>query len=230
MTAGKAIRIDYFSDLLCVWAYAAEARVAELKRNFGEQIEIRMRFCNVFGDTAWKIGRGWQDRGAYEGFARHVHEVAQRFGHIQVHPQLWLDCRPASSMGAHVFVKAVQLLPSDGDTEAGAETLAERLAHALRLAFFRDGRDIGRLAVLGDVARRCAVDLATVEELLANGRAYAALAADERDRETWRIEGSPTFVLNEGRQKLYGNLGYRVLEANIRELLREPAAGAASWC
>jgi predicted DsbA family dithiol-disulfide isomerase len=44
------------------------------------------------------------------------------------------------------------------------------------------------------------------------------------------VEGSPTFVLNEGRQVLFGNVGYRVLEANIRELIREPAAGAASWC
>jgi len=229
MTASQAIRIDYFSDLLCVWAYAAEARVAELKRNFGEQVEIHMRFCNVFGDTAWKIGQGWRDRGGYEGFARHVHEVAQRFGHIEVHPRLWLDCRPASSLGAHVFVKAVQLATA-GQDEDPPRAAAERLAHALRLAFFRDGRDIGRLGVLRDVARDCGVDPAAAEDRLADGRAYAALAADERDREAWRIEGSPTFVLNEGRQKLYGNLGYRVLEANIRELLREPAAGAASWC
>jgi len=43
------------------------------------------------------------------------------------------------------------------------------------------------------------------------------------------VEASPGFVLNEGRQVLFGNVGYRVLEANMRELIREPAAGAASW-
>ncbi len=37
-------------------------------------------------------------------------------------------------------------------------------------------------------------------------------------------------MLNQGHQKLYGNLGYRVIEANIRELLREPGAGEMSWC
>ena len=44
------------------------------------------------------------------------------------------------------------------------------------------------------------------------------------------MEGTPTCLLNEGRQVLFGNMGYQVLEANIRELSREPAAGAASWC
>ena len=51
-----------------------------------------------------------------------------------------------------------------------------------------------------------------------------------RTRPGYRGEGWPTCVLNEGRQLLFGNVGDRVLEANIRELLREPAAGAASRC
>ena len=41
---------------------------------------------------------------------------------------------------------------------------------------------------------------------------------------------SPTFILNEGRQKLYGNVGYRVIEANLQELLKSPDASQASWC
>ncbi len=44
------------------------------------------------------------------------------------------------------------------------------------------------------------------------------------------IQGSPTFVLNEGRQKLYGNVGYRIIDANIQEMLREPRTDQASWC
>ena len=44
------------------------------------------------------------------------------------------------------------------------------------------------------------------------------------------VKCSPSLVLNEGRQTLYGNVGYRIIEANIEGLLREPAAGAASWC
>ena len=45
-----------------------------------------------------------------------------------------------------------------------------------------------------------------------------------------RLQGSPSFVLNDGRQKLYGNVGFRILEANIQELLRPPTPTQASWC
>jgi hypothetical protein len=44
------------------------------------------------------------------------------------------------------------------------------------------------------------------------------------------IEGSPSFVLNEGRQKLFGNVGFGILDANIQELLCSPQTGQASWC
>ena len=45
-----------------------------------------------------------------------------------------------------------------------------------------------------------------------------------------RIEGSPSFVLNGGRQKLYGDVGFRIIEANIEELLQVPGGDQASWC
>jgi hypothetical protein len=56
------------------------------------------------------------------------------------------------------------------------------------------------------------------------------LAADYQDAERMRIEGSPSLVLNEGRQKLYGNVGFRLIEANVQALIHAPAADDASWC
>ena len=43
------------------------------------------------------------------------------------------------------------------------------------------------------------------------------------------IKVSPTFSFNEGRQRLSGNVGYRIIAANIRELT-EPAALLQAWC
>ncbi len=43
------------------------------------------------------------------------------------------------------------------------------------------------------------------------------------------IRGSPSWVLDGGRQILYGNVGYRVIRANAVELLRHPKE-EASWC
>jgi predicted DsbA family dithiol-disulfide isomerase len=78
--------------------------------------------------------------------------------------------------------------------------------------------------------RGLGTDIGAVEEVVHSGRAFARLAADYQAANHMRIEGSPSLVLNEGRQKLYGNIGYRLIEANIQELLRVPLAGEASWC
>ena len=64
---------------------------------------------------------------------------------------------------------------------------------------------------------------------LDNGTALAALSKDLRDAQQKHVHGSPTWVLNEGRQVLFGNVGYRILHANIEELLRADTGGA-SWC
>ena len=67
--------------------------------------------------------------------------------------------------------------------------------------------------------------------MIDNGEAYAALRRDSQLAEQHGVMGSPTYVFNDGRQLLYGNVGYRIIEANLRELLAAPADTAApSWC
>lgn len=217
------VKVVYYSDVLCIWAYAAQARLEALRRQFGDRVAVENRFCSIFGDTAAKIGGGWADRGGYAGFNRHVRQVAQRFPHIDVHPDLWLSARPVSSAGVHLLLKAVELA-HDG---AGP---AEAAAWSLRQAFFRDGRDIADWRVQCEIVETLGADRGRVEAAIHSGAAFARLAADFDDSARLRVEGSPTFILNEGRQRLYGNVGYRVLEANVEELLRVPAADQASWC
>jgi predicted DsbA family dithiol-disulfide isomerase len=48
-------------------------------------------------------------------------------------------------------------------------------------------------------------DIGAIEECIHSGAPFAALAADYQDADKMRIEGSPSLVLNEGRQKLYGS-------------------------
>ena len=139
MNEGEPVTVAYFTDLLCVWAYVAEARVRELTEQLGDAVRIERHYCDVFGDTTHKIREGWRDRGGYEGFARHVHAVAADFGHVETHADLWQTVRPASSLPAHLWLKAAQLAETD---QPAAERASDRLAWELRLRFFRDGRDI----------------------------------------------------------------------------------------
>lgn len=226
------VDITYFSDALCVWAYASQARIDAVKRKFGDVVRIEHRFCSVFGDTTRKITSTWKDKDGYEGFNTHLRQVGERFPHIEVHPEIWLKTRPLTSASAHLFMKAVELWePESGVTGShSAPSIFDQVMWAFRCAFFRDCRDISRWDIQCEIAEALGADIGAIEERIHNGIAFARLAADYQDADKMRIEGSPSFVLNEGRQKLYGNIGFRLLEANIQELLRAPRTDEASWC
>ncbi len=222
-----AVPVIYVSDVLCIWAYFSEMRLRALKEAFGDQIRFDHRFCSIFGDTARKMSTTWRDKGGYEGFNRHLMEVAQQFPEVTINPNIWLTTKPASSTGTHLFLKAVQLDEAAGLIETGT---FQASLQAMRTAFFRDERDIGRWSVQCQIGEQVGVDVARIEALIHDGSAYASLASDYEAAASMNIQGSPTFVLNDGRQKLYGNVGYRILEANIQELLRSPSPDQASWC
>lgn len=220
----QRVTIAYYSDILCVWAYVGQVRLDELRRQFGAQIEVVPRFCSVFADTATKIGLGWKDRGGSEAYAEHARSVVRRFGRDDLHPDVWVKVAPATSMTAHAYVRAAGRVAA----AEGASRMLE-LAWALRVAFFREGRDVARLEVQEEVARGMDLPVEAIREELDAGRAWAALSADYDAAAAEGIRGSPTYVLNERRQILYGNVGYKVIEANVLELLREPG-DRASWC
>lgn len=222
----ERIPVLYFSDVLCVWAYLAELRLAEVQRRLGEQIAFDFRFCSVFGDTPRKIATAWGSKGGYDGFADHVQHVAQQFPEIELHPDLWRKIRPASSLSPHLYLKAVQL----SENEGGRSGTYQRAVRGMREAFFVEGLDIARQDIQREVGRRSEVDDDLVMRFIADGRAHASLDTDYKEAESLGVKGSPTMILNHGRQKLYGNVGYRIIEANIQELLREPNPDHASWC
>ena len=78
------VRITHFSDMLCVWAYIGQVRIAELQSNFLSEVIFEFRYFNVFGDVQTKLDAQWRDRGGSAGYAQHVHEVADQFDHVNL--------------------------------------------------------------------------------------------------------------------------------------------------
>lgn len=225
------VQVSYLSDVLCIWAYAAQARLDAVKEKFGDTVRLDYRFCSVFGDTARKITTTWKDKGEYAGFNAHLLTVARQFPHIEVHPEIWLRTRSPTSASAHLFMTAVRQWQQERERQGGSATsIFDQVMWAFRCAFFRDCRDIARWDVQCELAEVLGVDINAIEKQIHEGTAFAGLATDYQDADKMRIEGSPSFVLNEGRQKLYGDVGFRIIEANIQELLRAPVGDQASWC
>ncbi len=217
------LKIDYVSDVLCVWAWAAEARNNELLSQFNGQVELIPKFINLFGDTESRIGQGWLQKGGFSGFAKHTNEVVAKFPELALNPKVWSETKPTSSMPAHLYLKAAQL-----SGLSDRKILA--LAAALRQAFFGEGLDISDREVIAKVLESEGIDINSLQPYLDDGSAYAALWGDQLFRESQQIKGSPSYIIDGGRQTLFGNVGYRVIEANVRELLSSPEREGASWC
>jgi predicted DsbA family dithiol-disulfide isomerase len=229
------IHISYVSDVLCVWAYVAEARLEQLRKEFGDSIELEYRFVPIFGATRYRIAEGWKDRGGYAGFGAHVRQVAEGFPHVSVHPKIWDSVAPTTSSAAHQMLCAARLLQEEGvlnrarHADLGGRSVLEEAVWRVRTAFFEQARDISSRSVLLSVAEEVGLPISELEAKLASGEAMSELCRDIELRDQQKIEGSPTYYLNQGRQKLYGNVGYRVVSANLRELLEQPEH-QASWC
>ena len=217
----KPLVIDYYTDILCVWAWIAQRRIEELHQKLGEQIELHYYYVDVFGDVPSKINTQLNDKGGYTGFAEHVRKSASDFEDAPINSKVWNKVRPFTSANAHLVLKAIEITY---DQKTSID-----YALMLRRAFFVDALDIGNLDVLCELVKANGLDRDTINTSIHDGTAMAALTGDYKKAQQQSIKGSPSYVIDSGRQILYGNVGYRVLRANVEELLKQPE-DEASWC
>jgi len=221
----ETVRVRYFSDILCVWAYIGQVRLDELRANFPDQVQIEEHFCSVFGCLVSKLEANWASRGGLPACAAHWVQLTEKYPHVSIHPEILQGKIAASSLSAHAFLCAIRIL--EPQLEAGTY---QKVCWAVREAFFKDRVDVSSRRAQLELAEKLGLPLAAIEERLDDGSAHAALSRDYSLARDLQVNLSPTLVLDEGRQRLNGNVGYRVIEANVRELLRGPVAAQASWC
>ena len=94
--------------------FIAQIRLNELETTFQDKIAIEQHFVSVFGNAREKLETRWCDRGGLAAYSNHIQEVAKKFDHITIHPDLWTKVAPSSSMSCHLFLHAIQLLEIKG--------------------------------------------------------------------------------------------------------------------
>jgi len=231
MTDKNIITISHFSDTLCVWAYIAQIRIDELKNQFKNAIELQYHFFPVFASVDTMLHNNWEAKGGIPAFNKHLHSLAEKFDHIEIHPDIWLKSKPATSLNSHLYIKAVQLIDAEQQIPVNehGDSASEDYVKRVRLAFFKHAENIADTDLLLALAEQQGLARGAIESKIKSGQAFAAFDSDLQLAKKFNIMGSPTLVFNEGRQSIYGNVGYRVIEANIRELLNQPE-NQASWC
>ena len=229
-----SVKIIHFSDALCVWAYIGQANLIRAVQEFGDRVEIDVHFCSVFPDTQTKISTSWRDRGGFDGYADHVKSVVAQFKGVGIHDDVWAKVQPRSSASPHLFIKAIELLENNPVSKTGNVGFADRLsvkaAAEVRHSFFVDAQDVSNWDMQRQIAEKIGLDFGAVLKKIETGEAIARLAADYELSISQAVQGSPTYILNEGRQRLFGNISYRILAANIHELLTTEPDGDASHC
>ena len=223
----KTVHILHFSDLLCIWAYVAQARIDELCAEFGDGVYVDRHFVNVFGRGERGLKERWRERGGLKAYAQHAHGIAQRFEHVEVHEDFWLRNPPSTSMTPHLFLKAVRIAEADGEVD---ERSFLRTLRAMRRAFFGRAEEICTRASQLAIAEELEMPRRALEHRLDSGEAHAALSLDFDLCREHDVRTSPTLMFNDGRQRLIGNVGYRVIEANVRELCGQRPEDLHSWC
>ena len=146
-----------------------------------------------------------------------------------------MDSKPRTSASAHLFLKAIEIIErerneKESNSQPYFDRLSSRATWQLRRAFFASAKDISDWRVHGEIAEHLGIDRDMIDEKIRSSEAVVQLAVDYNLSQKNGVESSPTLIMNDGRQKLIGNVGYRLIEANVQELLRGASEDEASWC
>ena len=209
------VAFSYWSDPLCIWAFLAQDKVDRVIAELGDRLDIETRMVPVFGSIPWRFAAGPWAKDGVRGRIEATRKIACDHGHPEVDGECW-GAMPASSWPAGAAVKAVAALEKAGEC---SHPCTELYLRRIREAFFVENRNVAQRRVLFEVAEEVGVACAGLEQRLDDGSALAALWEDQEARERLKIQGSPTYLFEGGRARLYGNFSYGILRATIHELL-----------
>ena len=200
--AVKRLSIDVWSDIACPWCYVGKRRFAEGVRRYeaagGERpIEVEYHSYELSPGTPVD----------YEG--SHVDHLAKHLGvgPAQAGQMLIRMTELAASEGLdfdYESLKSTKTLKAHELLHlAKAHGLQEPMKERLMKAYFTEGRHVGRIDDLADLAAEVGLDRDEVVAELTAGTYAAAVAADIDQARAYGISGVPFYVID-GRYGLSG--------------------------
>lgn len=212
MTATPRVRLDVWSDYVCPFCYLELPQLARLQEEFGDQLaiewhafELRPEPTPTLDPAGDYLRRTWD---------RAVYPMAAEYGMVLRLPPV----QPRSRLA----LEAAEF--------AREQDRFDAFHLAVFQAFFEEGRDIGELDVLLDLARRTGLDSEALRVSLARGDHTDVVLHAEDRAEALGITAVPTLLLRsagapvEEARALDGAVPFAQLAAAVRAQLE--AAGA----
>lgn len=184
------MKIDIVVDTVCPWCYVG-------KKRFDRALEMRPQTEIEVGWRPFQLNPGMPDGGmdrrqyVNEKFggpdrARMVHNSISRIGLEE---------------GIKFNFKGISRIPNTINSHRLSRFAAERgyqtqAIAAIFAAYFHDGRDIGEIDVLADVAAAIGLDRDEAQAYLASDRDVETILAEDELARRLGVNGVPCFIVN----------------------------------
>jgi predicted DsbA family dithiol-disulfide isomerase len=177
------VEVVVFHDVLCAWSYLADARLAVLRAEFGEQVRWSYRGFPLRPDEQALEKKERQQ------LARNVRRIAREPEGQGVVADLWTgNDAPVSSLPPLIALEAAR--------QQGAEQ-HDALLEALRRAAFVRGMNVTRRDVLLEVAGALGLDETRFLRDLDDPRSFDRLQEGVDDAESMGIRGAPAVIIGD---------------------------------
>ena len=185
------MQIEIYSDVVCPWCFVGKRRLERALETAGyaQQAPIAWRPFQL-NPTMPK-----------EGMDRRVYLEA-KFGGVEARRAMEERVAKAGEADGLVFAfDRIERTPNTFDAHrliwfAGQQGCQDEVAEALFHSYFTNGREIGSLNSLAEIASDCGLSREEVERFLASDRAVQEVQTEEAIGHRLGIRGVPHFILN----------------------------------
>lgn len=214
------MKLDIVVDTICPWCFIGKRRLEEAMEGIaGEAVEIRWRPFLLNPD----MPDGGMDRQTYlstkfggEHRAERVYDSIRRAGEGNgIDFAFEKIQRTPNSVDSHRLIRFAERNVSPENCEVMVEQLFE--------AYFREGLDIGDLAVLTEVGVAAGLDQEALSAYLASDEDRAEIYRENAEAHRLGVTGVPCFILDEK----YAIAGAQEPEV-LRRMFQTAAEGALS--
>lgn len=203
------LRIDVWSDFVCPFCYLEIPVLDRLQEEFGARLQIHWRAYELRPEPAPTL----DPSGEYlrSAWANAVYPMAAERGMTMRLPPVQPRSRKALEAAAH----------------ARSEEKGDEMRAAIFRAFFEEGKDIGQIEVLLEIADSVGLKKEPLRQALKEGRHTEDVLEDQQLAYDLGLSAVPTMLIHKPdtpmkyATPIRGALGYKHVHAAVEALLNE---------
>lgn len=209
------IQVEYFTDPLCAWSYAAEDSIQKLQQEFKDQIEFKVRMLPIMDRLASEADP--EQKILSPDFLKMEWQHISKVTDTKMDASIWEENPPHSSWPGCRAVKAAERQGQDKVTT---------FLHNFRIAIFEHKRNPSNLEAMKEIARQSGLDVdrfhndmtihaADLEELVNEDTQEAAVKC---------VESTPTLLFhspNGDGVTISGPRDYNLMRQAMMTLMQE---------